>query len=732
MIRQPRAEERRPQPAKVEPSPLILSARSAESLSELAATYRERLEGASAAEAAAIANAAAYQRERLPHRLIALPEDREGQVAALDAFLAGEKAPTLATGKAASRDGKTAFVFSGNGSQHVGMGRAAYENDPIFRATFDTVSTIFEKLAGVGLVEAMFSEDLADRLPYTSLAQPLIFAVQAATVESLSEKGLKPDAVLGHSVGEVAAAWAAGAFDLPDAVRLIHARSRSQEKVKGRGTMAAVLAGAPQAEEIVAEAGLDIAVAADNSVRSVTISGAADQIAAFAKVARKRKIACKTLDLDYPFHSPLTAPLEDDLLADLDWLRPQETRIPYLSATFGELTDGEALGPRYWWTNIRQPVLFRQGLEAAIEMGCACFVEVGPRPVLGAYIRDTAADRSANAAVLPTLEEKDALADLRRVVAAAAVQGAGLVENRFFGHDEKPDLDLPLYPWRRQTFRNAQTDEAIGLLDPRALNPLLGAPVRQGARDWRAVVDCVLPDWLGDHRVGGAAILPGAGYVDMALTAGLETLGEGPIELVRPRHPAAAADGGGRGLRAAHAACGRPAGGGPRVPPAAGGRRFRAERPGAGAPRGGGDAGLARGAAAGPGADHPRRAALRDGGPDRAELRPRLPARALRAAAERAGGVRGARPRGGDAGDRRACAASGAAGRGLPRDGGAGGGPVGRRCGVVPAGADRVAGPARGGGRARGRVDGDRPRLRAVDGGAADADRRRPARWWRR
>lgn len=533
VLRQPRPDERRAAPETVEPGPLILSARSEESLRALAAAYRDRLAGADAAEAAAVANAAAYQRDRLPHRLIALADAREAQIAALDAHLAGEKSPGLAAGRASAREGRTAFVFSGNGAQHVGMGRAAYASDPIFRATFDSVSTIFEKLAGFSLVEAMLDEELGERLPYTSVAQPLIFAVQVATVESLAEKGLKPEAVIGHSVGEVAAAWAAGAFDLPDAVRLIYVRSKNQEKIKGRGDMAAVLTSAAATQAALDEGGFDgLAIAADNSPRSVTISGDGEQIAAFGKFARKRKIAAKRLNLDYPFHSPLAETLKDELLDDLAWLRPQETRCAFVSATFGQAADGEALGPHYWWTNIRQPVLFRPGLEALLELDCTHFVEIGPRPVLAAYVRDTAADRSKTAVVLPTLEEKDEAADLRRVVGLAAAQGAKVVENRFFGRDARAEATLPLYPWRKQTYRMPPTDEALRLFEAAHGNPLLGTAPRAGSRDWRAVADPDSPAWLADHQVDGAVVFPAAGYADLALSAGLEAMdGEGPIEL---------------------------------------------------------------------------------------------------------------------------------------------------------------------------------------------------------
>lgn len=533
VLRQPTLQERRPAPDPVEPAPLILSARSEESLRALASAWRDRLATAEADEAAALANAAAWRRDRHPHRLIATSENPARQVEALEAHLAGREAAGLVRGRAPSREGRVAFVFSGNGAQHVGMGRAAYDSDPAFRAAFDSVSELFAELSGTSLVEAMGAEDLEARLPRTSLAQPLIFACQVATVRSLADKGLEPDAALGHSVGEVAAAWAAGAFDLADAVRLIHVRSRNQERIRDQGDMAAVLASAEAARAAMEEGGFDrLELAADNSPRAATISGDAAQIAAFAKFARDRRIAVKRLGLGYPFHSAAADALREGLLADLAWLRPRQTRRDFLSATFGRLADGEALGPQYWWTNIRRPVLFRQALEAALDLNCTHFLEIGPRPILASYTRDAAAARGVEAGVLPTLEE-GAPADLRGAVARAAAQGARLNDTRFFGPDARAEANLPGYAWRRQSYRIAPSAEALGLFDPTPPHPLLGAPVRARARDWRASVDPDSPAWLSDHEVEGGVVFPAAGYADMALAAGLQALGgDGPVELL--------------------------------------------------------------------------------------------------------------------------------------------------------------------------------------------------------
>lgn len=526
VLRQPSAEERQVRPPRPAPAPLILSARSEDSLRALAAKMQTRLAGADAAEGANIANACAYGRERMPHRLVTASADPADQAAALADWLAGRPA-ALAEGRAAAQGDKALFIYSGNGAQYPGMGRAAHQGDPAFRDTFDQVSTLFAELADENLTEALFADDLADRLPATSLAQPLLFAIQVATTCALAARGVTPDATIGHSVGEVAAAWAAGAFDLENAVRLIHARSSAQEALRGMGTMAAALAAPDAVRAALADAGIDgISIAAENSARSVTISGPVAAIEAFAKLARKKRIAVKRLDLDYPFHSAAADGLEDVLAQSLAFLRTDETAIPFLSTTFGREADGQELGPRYWWANIRRPVLFRQGMEAALDLGCVAALEIGPRPVLSGYARDVASARSAQLAVVPAMEDGAAGGDLSRAAARALAIGARVAPARFFGPDLRVAADLPRYPWRNRVYRAERTPEALNSFDAAPANPLLGWRDRVGAHDWHAALSAEAPSWLCDHRVGGAAVLPAAAFADIALSAAATALAD--------------------------------------------------------------------------------------------------------------------------------------------------------------------------------------------------------------
>ncbi|MGO1074913.1 acyltransferase domain-containing protein, partial [Inquilinus sp. CA228] len=234
-------------------------------------------------------------------------------------------------------------------------------------------------------------------------------AVEVALTAALAAEGLTPAMVIGHSVGEVAAALAAGAVSPDQAVRIIHWRSRCQEQLRGLGTMAVLMLSRDEAEAALAEAGLHgTVVAAVNSPVCVTVSGPKDEIEALLKLAKQRRVAAQRVGVDYPFHSPLTAPIEAPLKAALADTVAAEGRIPFISAVTGGALSGAALDAEYWWRNIRQPVDFAAAARTALELGAGIFVEIGPRPVLTGHLRDIAKAAEREAAILPTLDNKTA------------------------------------------------------------------------------------------------------------------------------------------------------------------------------------------------------------------------------------------------------------------------------------------------------------------------------------
>ncbi|MEO1103988.1 MAG: type I polyketide synthase, partial [Pseudomonadota bacterium] len=367
-------------------APLVISAASAAALKALAQASADRLEAC--ASAPLFANAAAHTRQRHPHRAVIAPGLAKDMSAALRAVADGQSDPRVKLGEALTAAQAPVFAYSGNGSQWAGMGRTAYQNETDFRLSFDRTDRLFMSVAGWSLVTMLFSEDLEAEIERTEIAQPLLFALQVAMTEALARQGLTPAAVVGHSVGEVAAAWASGALSLGDAVRVIHARSTHQEVTRHLGGMAALLLPAEEAREAVAPFdGLE--VAAVNSSRSVTISGPTATLAEFVAAARKKRWAAKRLDLDYPFHCALVDPIRDPLLASLETLNPRETTVPMVSTVTGKAVDGETLGGQYWWDNVRNPVHFSDAVSALLDEH-RIFVEIGPRPVLTGYLSDAA------------------------------------------------------------------------------------------------------------------------------------------------------------------------------------------------------------------------------------------------------------------------------------------------------------------------------------------------------
>lgn len=532
-----RAPETGPQAAPGAARLLLLSARSQAALRNLAASYADRIE-AGDAPPETVAAAAFHQRERMDLRLALPVGDAQGMAAALRGFAREEAAAPVATGKVQVRPGKTVFVYSGNGAQWVGMGRAALARNTTFRAAFNRVDALYRDIGGWSLAEALEAPDLAMRLGRTSVAQPLLFAIQAALTAALEAEGVVPDVVLGHSVGEVAAALACGALDLEQAVHLIHHRSQRQESVAGLGRMIALAAGPAEADAFVAALGApDLVVAAYNGPGSVTLSGPEASVALAEKAARLQRLATVALDIGYPFHSGLLDGAEEAIRDDLKALAPRETRAVFVSTVTGAALDGPALDAEYWWHNIRLPVRFAAAVEAAGALGGTHFVEIGARPILVGAAGDTLREAGIAAECLGSLSERDDQSETDPVLALVARLAARGLEpdaERSFGPAPSP-LSLPHYAWDRQRYVLPTTSEAIGLYgrlnDAPAPHPLLGLKVSEGVPEWHAWVDAEIVPYLADHRVDGETVVPGAALAEMMLSVGREELGAGPLEL---------------------------------------------------------------------------------------------------------------------------------------------------------------------------------------------------------
>ncbi len=480
--------------------PLILSTRSAAALTELAQRFRDRL--ADTADIATLARGVARHRDLHPHRLI----------------LRGDHDAT----PAAATPGAVCFVFSGNGAQYAGMAQHAL-GTPAFRAALAEADAALAPLLGWSPLRHIEAGVTAEDLAATDIAQPLLFAIQVALVPALAAHGIAPAMVVGHSVGEVAAACAAGLLTLPDAARLVVARSRHQHATRGMGRMAALNAPPAEAESLLAEG---VEIAAFNAPNALTLAGPEAALEATRQAAEARRLAFIPLDLDYAFHSAAMEPVRAGLLADLATLRSAPPRIPLLSTVTGAPLD--AAEADYWWRNLREPVRFEAAIRAALGLGARVFVEIGPNPVLQSYLRETARAAGVEASHLASLSKRDAegadpimaTAD-RAVLAGADPRGAPLFEG-------PAERRLPLTPFARKPYRYSTTVEGAKLADALAEHPLLGVRVGQEPGVWTNTLDTLVAPWLADHRLGADAVLPAAAMLDMALAAGRARYADAP------------------------------------------------------------------------------------------------------------------------------------------------------------------------------------------------------------
>ena len=507
-------------------SPLFLSARTPQALRELAGRYAEALDQQPQFQYD-IAYGAVMHRDRLEKRLVL-----KGGVAAemaqhLTAFSQGEGASQLVLEDALAQPGGVAFVYSGNGSQWRGMGKRLLAESPRFAELIAELDASILARAGFSVVAQLQAEEATSLLDDTAVAQPLLFAMQVALTTMLRELGILAHSVAGHSVGEVAAAWASGALSLEQAVEVICARSAAQALTCGTGRMAAVGFSEEAAHELLSSENLkDIEIAGINSPNNVTLSGPLNSLERLGRILAPRGVFFRLLDLDYAFHSCAMDPIKEQLHAQLQTLAPGScVTCAFVSTVTGSALNGAELDADYWWRNVRQPVRFTQAIATLAATGCKVFVEIGPHAILQRYIGECLTANDIAGRVLPTLRRDD---DGLARVEEAALRVHLLIEphqlNVFFPTPGQ-SIRLPNYPWQRERHWHPRTSEAYGLLDNSRVHPLLGWRLKDTTAAWENVLDTDICPWLADHKVASAIVLPGSAYVEMALAAAREHFG---------------------------------------------------------------------------------------------------------------------------------------------------------------------------------------------------------------
>ncbi|MBP2327135.1 acyl transferase domain-containing protein/acyl carrier protein [Kibdelosporangium banguiense] len=472
----------------------------------------------------------ATTRSPLTHRAVVLAANSDNAADAATALTAlsdDQPAPNVIRG--ASTEGLTAFLFSGQGAQRVGMGAELYEAFPVFATAFDEVTAELDKHLDRPIKPVIFGKPkLLDRTGYT---QPALFAFEVALFRLLASWGVKPDMLLGHSIGELVAAHVGGVLSLQDACTLVGARARLMQALPAGGAMVAVVATEEEVEPLLSES---VSVAAVNGPQSVVISGDEDAVLAAAAKLTAQGRKTTRLRVSHAFHSALMEPMLAEFGRIAAGLSFTEPSIPIVSNVTGGLASIELATPEYWVEHVRAAVRFHDGVHALAAAGVTRFVEVGPQGVLSALTRESLAD----AIVVPVLRKDRAEAPAAiTALAELFVSGIEPEWTSVFARSNARQVTLPTYAFQRKRFwldaRGGISDvSAAGLAA--AGHPLLGAAITIAGTDGVVLTGRLSLDthsWLADHRLGasGAVTVPGTAFLELAIRAG-DQAGYGRIE----------------------------------------------------------------------------------------------------------------------------------------------------------------------------------------------------------
>ena len=527
--------------------PLAVSAKTAEALPAQAKRLIEHLRENPDLDLRDVGFSLATTRAALEHRAVATGADREELLEALAALAAEKPHPSLVQGRAAT--GKLAFLFSGQGAQRAGMGKELYESFPRFAEALDEICAELDTHLDRDLKELLFADEGSDEaalLDRTEFTQPALFALEVALYRQLEAFGLKPDYLLGHSIGELAAAHVAGVFDLKDACKLIAARGSLMGALPEGGAMVAIEASEQEVAEDLPDG---LSIAGINSPTSVVVSGEEKAALQFGDAWKDKGRKTTRLRVSHAFHSELMEPMLEEFAEVAKTISFAEPKVTVLSNLTGEpLTAEQATDPAYWVAQVRQAVRFADGATYLAEQGATTLVELGPDGVLCAMAQGSFLEQDKEAVVVPALRkdrpEPDALLG---ALASAHANGAAFDWSALFPNAKR--VPLPTYAFQRQRYwLEARSDEAdvAAAGQSASEHPLLPAAISlpDGGHLLTGRLSLKTHPWLADHAVHGTVLLPGAAFVEMALKAaelaGVEGIEELTIEapLVLPEQGA--------------------------------------------------------------------------------------------------------------------------------------------------------------------------------------------------
>ncbi|WP_456340346.1 type I polyketide synthase, partial [Streptomyces ipomoeae] len=445
--------ETRDEPPAPGPFSWVVSAKSESALREQAARLHTHMESA-ASHPVDVAHSLAVGRQALEHRAVVTGGDRERLLAALAALAADEPAAGLVRGSVApgTEAPRTVFVFPGQGAQWLGMGAELYDSSPAFAQRLDACAAALEPWVDWPLLSVLRGADGAPPLDRLDVLQPALWAVMVSLAEVWRAHGVEPDAVVGHSQGEIAAAVVAGGLSLEDAARIVTLRSGILTRLSGHGSMASIRLPADEVWELLAERP-ELSIAAINGPHHTVITGPEGELHPLVAELTERKVRARLVPAAAAGHSVQVEPFRDELLAGLAEVEGRAGTVPFYSTVTGDRQDLAKADAAYWYRNLREPVAFERAVRALLDAGYRAFVEVGPHPVLAPGLQDIADDAAVSAVVLTTLRrDQGGLPRIHTALAEAYVQGIGVAWDTMFEATHARRVPLPTYAFQRERY----------------------------------------------------------------------------------------------------------------------------------------------------------------------------------------------------------------------------------------------------------------------------------------
>jgi acyl transferase domain-containing protein/NADPH:quinone reductase-like Zn-dependent oxidoreductase/NAD(P)-dependent dehydrogenase (short-subunit alcohol dehydrogenase family)/SAM-dependent methyltransferase/acyl carrier protein len=514
--------------------PLVLSARSEEALrssaSRLSAWLNERSNAnGSSPVLPDLVYTLGARRNHHPYRLTLVAQSIGEVIQELNDYAAGQQGSKARMEFAPSRTRppRVAFVMSGQGPQWWGMGRELIQREPVFRQTIERCDAAMRPWAQFSVVEELGRTEEISQIHRTEIAQPAIFAMQVGLAELWKSWGVQPAALVGHSVGEVAAACVAGVLTLEEAARVVVLRARFMDEcARGEGTMLAIGLDEDAARALIARHDRTVTISAFNGRRSLTIAGSRFSLEAIAAELELDGVFARFVEVDHPFHHPLMRPASEALEAALGDLTPQAESVPFFSTVTGLRRAGGICDAAYWGSGVRQPVQFASAVNALMDTGIDVWLEISARPALARSIQECLAGRTEKAPVISSARREREHESV--LEAAMELHRAGVPLNFGKMTPSRRLLSLPAYAWDKSRWWNESADWRDGRLGPGGRG-MLDVRLSRATPTWITRLDSRHMIFLKDHKVENLVVYPASAFVEMVLEAGVQLFSGRPF-----------------------------------------------------------------------------------------------------------------------------------------------------------------------------------------------------------